>query len=161
MKATEVGRLVEQLKQVHEGRAWHGPSVGEALDGVSALSATERPIIGAHSIWEIVHHLRVVAEAVRTHLAGEVAAEEADWPAVRRGHGDAGDMAWRAAVARLEATQRALRDAAATFPEARLHENIPGKSHSYWYELLGVLHHDVYHAGQISLLKLAHRSLRR
>jgi hypothetical protein len=37
--------------------------------------------------------------------------------------------------------------------EARLHENIPGRSHSYRYELLGILHRDAYHAGQISLLK--------
>jgi uncharacterized damage-inducible protein DinB len=146
---SEIARIVEQLKQAHEGGAWHGPSVTEALDGVSAAGAARRPIGSAHCIAEIVEHLRVTDELVRRRLAGETAGEEADWPAAD-GKSEAG---WRSAVGRLSATQRALRDAVSRLPEARLHENMPGKEHSYWYELLGILHHDLYHAGQISLLK--------
>ena len=146
---SEVARIVEQLKQVHEGEAWHGPSLGEALEGVSAAGAATRPIGKGHSIREIVHHVRVTDELVRAHVTGEAAGEEAAWPSLT----ETGDADWRAAVAKLKATQRALREAVSKLPEARLHEQIPGKSHSYWYELLGVLHHDVYHAGQISLLK--------
>ena len=84
-------------------------------------------------------------------LTGEPATDEADWPP-RTG---AGEPAWRAAVDELKAAQRALRDAVSKLPEARLHENIPGKDHSYWYELVGIVNHDLYHAGQISLLKKA------
>ena len=62
---------------------------------------------------------------------------------------------WREELEQLAATQEALRNAVARFPEARLHENVPGNGHSYWYELLGILHHDLYHAGQIALLKKA------
>ena len=146
---SEIARIVEQLKQVHEGGAWHGPSVAEALEGVSAAGAVKRPIGAAHSIGEIVQHVRATGEVVRRHVAGEGAGDEPDWPGLD-GTGEAG---WRAAVESLKATQRALRDAVSKLPEARLHENVPGQSHSYWYELLGILHHDVYHAGQISLLK--------
>ena len=145
----EIGRIVEQLRQAHEGGAWHGPSVAEALGGVSAAGAARRPIGAAHSIAEIVEHVRVTDELVRRHVAGQAESGEADWPALP----EAGEDGWRAAVDRLVATQRGLRDAVAKLPEARLHENIPGKSHSYWYELLGIVHHDLYHAGQISLLK--------
>lgn len=146
---SEIARIVEQLKQVHEGGAWHGPSVGEALEGVSAAVAAKRPIEKGHSIWEIVHHVRVTEELVRAHVAGEAAGGEADWPSPT----ETGEALWRAAIDELKATQRALREAVSKLPEARLHENIPGKDHSYWYELLGVMHHDLYHAGQISLLK--------
>lgn len=148
---SEIERIVEQLKQVHEGEAWHGPSVGEALDGVDANGAAQRPIAGAHSIWDLVHHVRVTSEAVRARVTGETAAEEPDWPAPEA----AGEPAWRAAVAKLKSAQRALRDAVAAMPEGRLHDAVPGKSHSYWYELLGLLHHDLYHAGQIVLLRRA------
>jgi hypothetical protein len=86
---------------------------------------------------------------VRTHVTGEEAGDAADWPRLT-GTGEAG---WRELVERLKTTQRALREAVSKLPESRLHENIPGKSHSYWYELLGIVHHDLYHAGQISLLK--------
>jgi uncharacterized damage-inducible protein DinB len=145
----EIARIVEQLKQVHEGEAWHGPSVCEALEGVSAAGAAQRPIGEAHTIWEIVQHVRVTGDIVRRHVTGETAGDEADWPRL----GVAGEPAWRAAIEQLKASQRALREAVSNLSEARLHENIPGKSHSYWYELLGIMHHDLYHAGQISLLK--------
>ena len=145
----EIARIVEQLRQGHEGEAWHGPSVREALDGVTAAGAARRPIGAAHCIGEIVEHLRVTDDRVRAHFTGETAPEESDWPAVS----ETGESAWRAAVRELAATQRALRDAVAKLPAARLHDRIPGQGHSYWYELLGSLHHDLYHAGQISLLK--------
>ena len=151
MAASEISRIVEQLEQVHEGGAWHGPSVGEALAGVNAVGAARRPIGSGHSIWEIVHHMRVTDAAVRAHVGGQAAVEEPEWPDLA----DTGDAAWRAAVDSLKATQRSLREAVARFPVARLHDTIPEKSHSYWYELMGILHHDLYHAGQISLLKKA------
>src|SRR5262245_23664999 len=147
----EIGKIVEQLKQVHEGEAWHGPSVVEALDGVGAAGAARRPIGAAHSIWEIVHHVRVVDEMVRTQITGETRAEEPDWPSLD----DVSDSAWSAAGTKLKGTQKALREAVSKLPESKLHQTIPGKKHSYWYELLGILHHDLYHAGQISILRKA------
>ena len=146
---SDIERIAEQLKQVHEGEAWHGPSVREALQGLDAARAAARPLRGAHSIWEIVHHVRVTEEGVRAHLSGEPGPEEPDWISPS----DTGDAAWRAAVARLEDTQRSLRETVRRLPEARLHEPSPGKSHSHWYELMGVMHHDLYHAGQIALLR--------
>ena len=54
---TELERLDEQLRCAFEGGSWHGPSVREALDGVTAEDAWRHPIAGAHSIWELVLHL--------------------------------------------------------------------------------------------------------
>jgi uncharacterized damage-inducible protein DinB len=146
---SEIARLVEQLKQAHDGEAWHGPSVGEALGGVDAAGAARRPIGAAHSIWEIVHHVRAIDAQVLAHVTREPAPDGADWP----DRAETGERPWRAALEGLQATQRALRDAVSRLPEGRLHEPIPGKDHSYWHELLGILHHDLYHAGQIALLK--------
>ena len=146
---SEIARIVEQLEQAHEGGAWHGPSVAEALEGVTAAGAAKRPIGAAHSIAEILQHVRATDELVRRRVAGEAPGDEADWP----GPAGNGEAAWRAAVDTLKATQRALRDAVSRLSEARLGENMPGKSHTYRYELLGIVSHDLYHAGQISLLK--------
>jgi hypothetical protein len=41
---SEIERIVEQLRQVHEGEAWHGPSVREAVAGVTARGAAARPV---------------------------------------------------------------------------------------------------------------------
>jgi hypothetical protein len=54
---TELARLEEQLQRSFEGEAWHGPSLRETLDGVTAEEASRHPIPGAHSIWELVLHL--------------------------------------------------------------------------------------------------------
>jgi len=76
--AAEIGRMVEQLSHLHQGGAWHGPSMAEALEGLSAPDAARRPIGAAHSIWEIVHHVRVNDDQVRRHLTGETEGDEAD-----------------------------------------------------------------------------------
>lgn len=54
---TDLQRLEEQLERALEGEAWHGPSVLEILEGVTAAQAAAHPIAGAHSIWELVLHL--------------------------------------------------------------------------------------------------------
>lgn len=148
---SNVASFVSQLEQAHQGGAWHGPSVNEALEGVDAAAASRRPVAGGHNIREIVHHVRVVDDAVRSHFSGEAAADEADWPAA----GEIGESEWQEELARLKASQQALRDAVANLPEGSLHENIPGKDLTYAAELFGILNHDLYHAGQISLLRKA------
>src|SRR5439155_26197090 len=47
---TEIARILDQLKRAYEGNAWHGPSVREALEGVTAKQATKRPLSNAHSM---------------------------------------------------------------------------------------------------------------
>jgi uncharacterized damage-inducible protein DinB len=146
---SETVRIVEQLSRAHDGGAWHGPSTAEALEGVSAADAARRAAPAGHSIREIVHHLRVVNDAVRRDLLGESAGDEADWPSAPAGD----EEDWRASLDALRAGHRALREALKALPSARLHERVAGKPHTHWYELLGTLQHEAYHAGQISLLK--------
>src|SRR5215510_5178337 len=79
----EINRLDEQLKRALEGEAWHGPSVLELLAGVSAVQAASHPVPGAHSIWELVLHLRSDYDLVLRRMAGDgrkLSAAE-DWPA--------------------------------------------------------------------------------
>jgi hypothetical protein len=147
---SDIERIVELLRQVHEGEAWHGPSVREAVLGVTAAQAAARPVAAGHTIWELVHHVRAVDAAMCGRLGGRTEPDLSDWPT------DApSEAGWRRALAALVASQKELREAVSRFPERRLHENVPGQAHSYWYELIGIQHHDLYHAGQIALLKKA------
>ena len=54
---SQIANLLDELKRIHNGGAWHGPALREALAGVTAEQATMRPVPGAHSIWELVLHL--------------------------------------------------------------------------------------------------------
>jgi uncharacterized damage-inducible protein DinB len=150
----EIQGIVDQLQRAFEGHAWHGPAVRELLADVSAAQADARPIAQAHSIWEIVLHISTWEHIVRRRLQGEVInglADEEDWPAVR----DSSEAAWRQAVHDLEERHRALRDAVAQLDEARLTAKVPGKDHSVYVMLHGIIQHDLYHAGQIAVLKKA------
>jgi uncharacterized damage-inducible protein DinB len=150
----EIRAIVDQLQRAFEGHAWHGPAVRELLADVSAAQANARPIAQAHSIWEIVLHISTWEHVVRRRLQGEVINElpdAEDWPAVR----DTSEVAWRKAVHDLEERNRALRDAVAQLDEARLTAKVPGKDHSMYIMLHGIIQHDLYHAGQIAVLKKA------
>src|SRR5262245_47517583 len=69
MKDTE--RIADQLRRAFYGRAWSGPSVKDALKGVTAGLAAATPIDGAHSIWELVHHITAWVDIARRRVEGE------------------------------------------------------------------------------------------
>ena len=151
---SEIQRIEDQLRRAFEGHAWHGPAVRELLAGVTAVKAAARPLSDAHSIWEIVLHIATWEKVVRRRLQGEEVADlspEQDWPTVQ----DTGETAWRKACDDLDRGHHALRQAIVRSGEVRLAEMVLGKEHSVYHMLHGVIQHDLYHAGQIAILKKA------
>jgi uncharacterized damage-inducible protein DinB len=148
----ELARIQDQIRRSLDGEAWHGPPLMELLAGVDAGIAVARPLPTAHTIWEILLHLSATAEVVLSRLRGEprtLSADE-DWPTPP----PAGDeAAWQAGVRRLEQIHRELIAELATLDESRLDAPVvPGFSTTY-VTLHGLVQHDLYHAGQIALLK--------
>jgi hypothetical protein len=150
---TEGMRLAEQLGLALEGGAWHGPSWREVLDGIGFEGAMHRPVPGAHSIAEIVLHATTWHDAARRRFEGEnpEVSDEQDWPRAAFGS----ESEWRAAVEQLFETGRALREAMARFPDARLDEKRSADGGTWYLLLVGILQHDLYHAGQVGLLRKA------
>jgi uncharacterized damage-inducible protein DinB len=148
---SEIVRITEQLRRIHEGDAWHGPSVREALQKVSAARAAAKPIPSAHSIWEITLHITSWDDAVRRWLAGQnfASSEINDWPRVQ----GTSEADWAETIARLEAGQRELRAVVAAIDESKLLSIPPGRTTTPYELMLGIIQHATYHAGQISLLR--------
>ena len=152
--SVEINRLEEQLRRALEGEAWHGPSVLELLAGVSAAQAASHPIAGAHSIWELVLHLRTDYDLVLRRMAGDgrelIAAE--GWPACPAPT----EENWQQTVQELELWNRKLRQAVRDFPDERLDDLLVAESpYTAYTQFIGVTQHNLYHAGQIALLKRA------
>ncbi|MFQ5568738.1 MAG: DinB family protein [Rhodothermales bacterium] len=147
----ECERIADQLQRAMEGDAWHGPAVLEALSGVTASQAAAPPPDGGHSIWEIVHHIAVWHTVVRDRIDGLQThpTGAADWPPVT----DAGEAAWTDAVQALKQSYETLRHRILHLPDHRLNELVPGRTYSFYVMMHGAVQHDVYHAGQIILLK--------
>lgn len=154
----EVARILDELQREHEGDPWHGSPLRTLLAGISPEVAAARPIRNVHSVWEIVLHMTAWKNEVRRRLGGAPAREpeEGDWPDVPAPTAEA----WKAALDRLEQAHADLTAAVGKLPESKLFEptNDPrsretGSGVSHYVLLHGIVQHDVYHAGQIALVR--------
>ena len=152
---SEATTLSAALESVDVGPAWHGPAVQEALKGVTPEQASAKPVDGAHSIWELVLHMTSWLRYTAGVLRGEDGAFEdayRDWPPAP----DAADgEAWQQACRELEGALQETRELMVHCDDARLREPVPGRDFPLKVLLHGIIHHTVYHVGQIALLKKA------
>jgi uncharacterized damage-inducible protein DinB len=151
---SEVKRIKSLLRRAFEGEAWHGPSVMELLKDVTAAQAAAHPVAGAHSIWELALHIATWERFVRRRIVEAAAldpTDEENFPTVQ----DPSEEAWRAAVDDIKRAHVELLETVAGVDEGRLSEIVSGKPYSIYFMLHGVIQHDLYHAGQIALLKKA------
>lgn len=154
MTTVELRRLEQQLRTTFAGAAWHGPAVLEVLAGVTPEQASARPIPGAHTIWELVLHLGGAYRLVLRRLRGDPRplSPEEDWPAVPAVSLDT----WHEALDALKELNAEVRRALADFPAERLDEPLVSVSpYPAYAQFIGLTQHDLYHAGQIALLKRA------
>ena len=154
----EIHRIIDLLEREHAGEPWHGSPIQQILQGVNHTQAAAKPVANGHSIWELVLHIAAWKNETRHRLSGAPAGnpQEGDWPAC----GEVTPAAWREAVERLELAHRLLVSAVRDLPEPKLFEPTNDQRHdgiaATYYELLhGIVQHDVYHAGQIAILKKA------
>ena len=148
---TEANRIQEQLERSFAGGAWHGPAVLESLSDVDAAKAAARPIADAHSIWELALHIAAWNKAGVRRLNGDRAdlTDEENFPPVT----DTSEAAWRQTIESLKGAHRELHAAIGSVDDARLDEPIIVEMSSVYRTLHGIIQHNVYHAGQIALLK--------
>jgi len=151
---SETARIADQLRRAFSGDAWHGDSLFEILEDVTAAQAAARPIAGAHTIWELVLHIAAWDGAVLRRLSGTAVtlSDAENFPAVT----DTSDTAWRKTLAEVRRVHEELVAAVAALADSRLDEIVPGKEgahYTLYYMLHGVAQHELYHAGQIALLK--------
>jgi uncharacterized damage-inducible protein DinB len=148
----EIPRILDQLDRAFEGDAWHGPSLRELLKGVTAQQANSKPSPGIHSIWEIILHVTAEQDVTRRRLAGEMIVDlppELDWPRIP----DNNETAWQQTIDRLAESKKKLRQSISQISDDGLEEIVPGKGYSAYVLLHGVIQHNIYHAGQIAILK--------
>lgn len=146
--------LVDLLDEAFDHKSWHGTNLRGSIRRVRAELAAWRPAEGRHNIWEIVVHAAYWKYAVRRRLTGEKRGSFAllgsNWWA--RPQADDLDE-WTRDVALLVGEHKRLRAAVEALPAARLSKRAPGSAFTYAALVRGAAAHDLYHAGQIQLLK--------
>ena len=148
----ESGRIGQQMERAFKGNAWHGSAVLELLKDVTFEQARRRPIADAHSIAEIVSHMTTWKRVVTRRLGGQAVTEVApdvDWPPSMV----QSPQEWDALVSRLRRAHTALATAVRKVRTQDLEQPPKGGTTSRYVLMHGIIQHDLYHAGQIAILK--------
>jgi uncharacterized damage-inducible protein DinB len=156
---SEAARIADQLRRAFEGSAWHGPALLELLEDVDAATAAAHPVPNVHSIWELVLHIAAWDGAGSRRLEGHKCQLKAakNFPPVPTPT----EVEWRKAVALAKQAHDSLVARVASLSDKRLKDIVPGKRYDFYHMLHGIAQHELYHAGQIAILKKAQARSRR
>jgi len=149
-----VASLLALLDEAFERRSWHGTNLRGSLRGVGAARAAWRPGPRRHNVWEITLHAAYWKYAAWRRLTGEKRGSferrGSNW---FRTPAPATEASWRGDVSLLDRYHRRLREAVAGLSDADLGRRTPGGRETVERLVRGIAAHDLYHAGQIQLVK--------
>ena len=156
MADRQIEILLDLIDQAFGHPAWHGTNLKGSIKGVSVDTASWRPAPNRHNIWELILHAAYWKYVARRRLLGE---KRGSFPLKgsnffrrpARAHDD--ENALKADIALLIETHNSLRAAVAGLKGKDLVYMPPGTTTSNLALLMGIASHDLYHAGQIQLLK--------
>ncbi len=154
---SEVERQIELMKLTFDGdetgEARFGPALMFLLKDIDSSRANHRPLADGHTIWEIVLHIIAWKRYTATRLRDQRSDmnEEIDWPKPA----DTSEAAWQKTLQELRDIQAELISASATLKDNQLDTPVAGGRVPRYLVLQGIMQHDIYHAGQIGLLKKA------
>jgi uncharacterized damage-inducible protein DinB len=153
--SSEIKLLLQVLDDAFQGRGWQGTTLTGALRGLTPKQALWRPRPGRHNVWELVLHTAYWKYVVRRRITeddsrGAFPRSPSNWPTVPSVPDAA---AWRRDVRLAKEMHAALKTAVAALPPKRLAARSPMGKWSYAQLIHGVAAHDLYHTGQIQLIK--------
>jgi DinB superfamily len=157
--------LLSILDFSYDRQSWHGTNLRGSIRGLTPAAAAWRPAKNRHNIWEIVVHAAYWKYAVLRRLTGQKRGsfplKGSNWfvrpETSLKARATAATADWRADVALLDRMHAGLREAIAALPERELHVTPRGSKVSNFAIIAGIAAHDLYHAGQIQLLKRLRR----
>src|SRR5579862_410625 len=149
--SSEAALIADQLHRAFYGEAWHGPALMELLQDIDAKTAAAKPLADVHSIWELVLHVAAWDGAGVKRLGGHKSQLKGkhNFPPVP----EPTEIAWKQAVRHTTETHELLVGTVKGLSDKRLRDRVPGKRYDFYHMLHGIAQHELYHAGQIAILK--------
>lgn len=148
---SELERIHQQMVQAFNGNAWHGPALLEILNDIDASQASIHITSGMNSIWQILKHLMITQELMLRRLKGDPTpiSEDQDWQEIS----EPTQENWLKDIQILIDNEKKLRESVILYPESFLDVPLIKGGSSAYNNFQGYIQHELYHAGEINLLK--------
>lgn len=151
---SEIHTLLLLLDHAYDRKSWHGTNLRGSLRGLIQEQLLWRPGPGRPNIWELAVHAAYWKYAVLRQL---IALPKGGFPLAGsnwfRREGTLSFEAWKQDLALLERTHRELREAVAALDPQELDRPSARRAWRIRDLIEGVAAHDLYHTGQIQLIK--------
>ena len=149
-----IALLLQVADQAYGVKSWHGTTLRGSLRGLDPETALWRPAPDRHNIWEYLLHAAYWKYIVRRRLTGDKTLSfprsPSNWP---EPHEASGAKQLKVDIALLQGEHDLLREAIRSFPATKLNRRAPESKWTYAEHIHGIAAHDLYHTGQIQLLK--------
>jgi uncharacterized damage-inducible protein DinB len=149
----EVKRIYKNIAAIYDGQPWHGDNIQRYLSDISAEVASKKPLNLNHSIAEIVCHMTAwrnfAIEKIKGNADYEVWDTELNWQTIAA----LTQEEWQLIKSNLQTSQTELLKQIEQLPEHLLNAQVEGRKYNLRLLLQGIAQHDVYHAGQIAIIK--------
>lgn len=150
----ETKHIKDALRRLYEGEVWHGPSIKEILIDITPEQAVKRLTPKSKNIAEYLIHITNWRTFALEKLTGSdtfdiILNSEADWSVVNEITKDK----WEEIQEGYEESQKEILEVLETYTDRKLENIVSGRKYSFYTLLYGVIHHDIYHSGQMMMLK--------
>lgn len=151
-----IHHIITQLIDIQQGKIWIGSSYQSKLSTIDESLVFTRPIAGLHSIAEIISHLTLWRKEailkVKTGTGSKTDDCEENWltneKLVPKG--------WTALKAEYDDSLTELitllKDKEDAFLDQEYYDTDFKGNYKYSFLLNGMLHHDIYHLGQLGII---------
>ncbi len=150
----QINEYLNQLEEIYSGNPWYGNSVTEILKSIAPEDAVKKPVNGKHTIADLLYHMITWRVFVIKQLQGDKEFDvkqndKNDW----RELDYTNKRLWNEAISESDKTHKLLLSELNNFKEDLLDKQVPLRNYSYQFLLTGLIQHDIYHLGQITLTR--------
>jgi uncharacterized damage-inducible protein DinB len=149
----EISRIIKAIEATYDGKGWFGDNILQQLDGIDAIKACKIPKKLNHSIAEIIYHMMAwrlfVVEKLNGNADYEVWDTELNWVKIT----SLNEESWNVLKNQLAENQQLLIQTIRLKGEQQMENKVDGRPYNFRLMLQGISQHDIYHIGQISLVK--------
>jgi len=155
MEKVLITNMMQQLRDIESADLWIDENFEKKLTEVNEMTAFERPLPDMHSIAELMSHLIEWRKEVLSRLQGNPRGLEMTDAANWRTNTELAKKGWKNMLQEFHGTQQSIiyflegKDdvfLSTPYPYAG-----PAFPHDYQYLVTGLIHHDLYHLGQMGI----------